>query len=60
MASALEALYSDRDLGRRLGEAGRKRAREFYAWDRLGERMRDIYERVMNRKSFSDLITKDH
>ena len=60
MASALEALYSDRDLGRRLGEAGRKRAREFYAWDRLGERMRDIYERVMNRESFSDLITKDH
>jgi len=60
MASALEALYSDRSLGKRFGEAGRSRAREFYAWDRLGERMREIYERVMNRESFSDLITKDH
>lgn len=59
MTSALEAIYSDRDLRDRLGEAGRKRAREFYAWDRLGDRMLDIYKHVMSRKGFSELATKD-
>ena len=49
MTAALEILYSDRALGQRLGAAGRKRALEFYAWDRLGDRMRDIYENVVSR-----------
>jgi glycosyltransferase involved in cell wall biosynthesis len=49
MTVALEIFYSDRALGQRLGAAGRKRALEFYAWDKLGDRMRDIYENVVRR-----------
>ena len=47
MASALETLYSDRALRQRLGAAGRKRAMEFYAWDRLGDRLQEIYREFL-------------
>jgi glycosyltransferase involved in cell wall biosynthesis len=43
MTAALETLYSDRALGQRFGAAGRKRALEFYVWDRLGDRLQEIY-----------------
>jgi glycosyltransferase involved in cell wall biosynthesis len=59
MASALETLCADDALRHRLGAAGRKRALEFYAWDRLGDRMRDIYENTVSRKGLLDLVTKD-
>jgi glycosyltransferase involved in cell wall biosynthesis len=47
MAKALEGLYLDRDLRERLGRAARKRAEEFYLWDRLGERLMKIYEEAL-------------
>ena len=43
MALALERLYYDKELRRRLGSAGRERAEKFYHWDRLGERLLEIY-----------------
>ena len=57
MASALETLWEDDALRHRMGAAGRKRALEFYAWDRLGDRMRDIYENAVSRKRLLDLVT---
>ena len=59
MASALVALYKDPALGQKLGEAGRKRAMEFYAWDKLGGRMREIYEYAVGGKALSDAALKD-
>jgi glycosyltransferase involved in cell wall biosynthesis len=59
MTSALETLFSDRRLRERLGEAGRKRALEFYAWDRLGERMREIYDFALGLRSFADVDLKE-
>ncbi len=47
MAKALEKLYLDKDLRLRLGKAARKRAEEFYLWDRLGEKMKEIYEEAL-------------
>jgi glycosyltransferase involved in cell wall biosynthesis len=47
MAKALEGLYLDRDLRERLGRAARRRAEEFYLWDRLGERLMKIYEEAI-------------
>lgn len=44
MAKALERLYLDKDLRITMGKAARKRAEEFYLWDRLGEKMQEIYE----------------
>jgi glycosyltransferase involved in cell wall biosynthesis len=58
MTLALETLCVDDALRHRLGSAGRKRALEFYAWDKLGNRMHDIYENAMIQKGLSDLVIK--
>jgi glycosyltransferase involved in cell wall biosynthesis len=58
MAAALERFHTDLTLRRRMGEAGRKRAMEFYAWDRLGERMREIYEYAVGGEALSDADPK--
>ena len=42
LALALERLQADPDLRLRLGRAARRRAEDFYLWDRLGERLREI------------------
>jgi Glycosyltransferase len=42
LAAALERLWKDPGLRLRLGRAARRRAEDFYLWDRLGERLRDI------------------
>ena len=48
MAHALEKLYLDKDLRMKMGRAARKRAEEFYLWDRLGERMQEIYQNALS------------
>jgi len=47
IAAALQDLHSDRDLGRRLGLAARERVREYYLWDRLGDRLQSLYEDIL-------------
>ena len=47
MAKALEKLHLNKDLHTKMGEAARKRAEEFYLWDRLGERLQEIYEQAL-------------
>ena len=59
MASALETLFEDDDLRHRLGAAGRKRALEFYVWDKLGDRMRKIYEYAVGGKALADEALRD-
>lgn len=44
LAAALERLYTDEELRLRLGKAARERAARLYHWDRLGERMLEIYQ----------------
>lgn len=46
LAEALERLYLDPELRRRLGEAGRARAENDYHWDRLGDRLTEIYQQI--------------
>jgi glycosyltransferase involved in cell wall biosynthesis len=48
LAGALEKLCLDEGLRSRLGRAARERAREFYVWDRLGQRLFDIYEAALH------------
>lgn len=43
LAEALERLYADEGLRHKMGDMGRVRAETMYHWDRLGERLRDIY-----------------
>ena len=47
LAEALETLHQDDGLRFRMGQAARERARSVYHWDRLGERLRDIYQDVL-------------
>ena len=53
LARALELLYKDRELCTSLGKAGRARAEDEYHWDRLGDRLMDIYQQALqtNRSS---------
>ena len=47
LAEALERLYSDRDLRLKMGQAAQKRAIECYHWDRLGDRLSEIYRTAL-------------
>ncbi len=47
MAGALERLYNDKELRCRMGKAARARAEQLYHWDRLGERLNQIYEHAL-------------
>jgi glycosyltransferase involved in cell wall biosynthesis len=44
LAAALERLYTDEELRLRMGKVARERAAKLYHWDRLGERMLEIYQ----------------
>jgi glycosyltransferase involved in cell wall biosynthesis len=50
MARALDRLYTDKELRHRMGMAGRERAEKLYHWDRLGERLLEIYTDVLQVK----------
>jgi glycosyltransferase involved in cell wall biosynthesis len=50
IANALERLYGDRELLARMGKAARHRAEEVYGLDKLGDRLRGIYESVLGVK----------
>ena len=45
-SKAISRLAGQRSLRRALGRAGRKRTLEYYLWDRLGERIENIYRRA--------------
>jgi len=47
MAEALKTLYLNRELREKMGEAGFRRAEEFYLWDRLGDQLQRIYQEVL-------------
>ncbi|KKU73683.1 MAG: Glycosyl transferase group 1 [Parcubacteria group bacterium GW2011_GWA2_47_26] len=46
LANQLEILLMQKDLTRKMGEAGRKRAEEFYSWTGIGNKMEEIYKKV--------------
>lgn len=48
MADALKLLYCNKRLREKLGRVARKRVESFYLWDRLGERLLEIYKNVLN------------
>jgi glycosyltransferase involved in cell wall biosynthesis len=48
MAKALEKLYLDDKLRIQMGINARKRAKEYYLWEHLGERLQEIYKEVLH------------
>ena len=47
LRGALERLLADRELRRRLGAAGRRRAEERLAWPRVTEATLSVYEAAL-------------
>ena len=47
MASALDRLYLNADLRKNLGEAAHERAESAYHWDKLGDRLMEIYQQSL-------------
>jgi len=48
LARALGVLAKDPELLRAMGRAGRERAEEYYLWDRHGERLLEIYRKILS------------
>jgi glycosyltransferase involved in cell wall biosynthesis len=51
LRAALERLLADRDLRRRMGEAGRRRAAEHFSWPIVTRKTLDVYARYAGKKS---------
>jgi glycosyltransferase involved in cell wall biosynthesis len=47
-ARALRVLARDRELRRSMGRSGQQRARDYYLWDRRGERLAAVYRGAWN------------
>ena len=54
LAAALERLCADKELRLRMGRAARQRAERIYHWDRLAERMIEIYNDVLGNQVGKD------
>ena len=51
LRAALERLLADRELRRRMGGAGRRRAAEHFSWDSVTRKTLDVYARYAGKKS---------
>jgi alpha-maltose-1-phosphate synthase len=47
LAAGLTRVVSDPAMARTMGEAGRRRAEEHFAWDAIAERTQELYRRVL-------------
>jgi glycosyltransferase involved in cell wall biosynthesis len=50
LRSAIERLLGDRELRRRMGAAGRRRAAEHFSWDAVTRRTVELYARYAGKK----------
>ncbi len=48
MAAAMETLYGDKKLRDAMGRAAKARVLEFYVWDRLGDRLGELYSEILD------------
>ena len=53
IAIALEDLYQNAERRAELGRSARKRVEELYLWDKLGDRLKDIYDQAFDPKDAS-------
>ena len=58
LAEALETLYRQSELRAQLGAAARERVLSHYHWDRLGERLREIYSEVLTQRGNRDEMSQ--
>jgi glycosyltransferase involved in cell wall biosynthesis len=51
LAEALERLYVNDGLRKSLGEAARDKIKGYYLWDRLGDRIAEIYQQAVSAQN---------
>ena len=51
LAKALEQLYVDENLRKLLGEAAKQKIKGHYLWDRLGDRVAEIYQQAVSDRN---------
>jgi glycogen synthase len=51
LARAVNRLFQDEPLRRRLGDAGLRRAREVYSWRNVAAQVSDLYQEILRRDS---------
>lgn len=51
--NAIIELYSNPELGEKMGEAGRERVKQHYLWQKRGEQMNQIYAQVLKNEPMS-------
>ncbi|MBU1474579.1 MAG: glycosyltransferase family 4 protein [Acidobacteria bacterium] len=59
MTDALLDLHRNPERRRLIGEAALERVRKVYLWDRQGERMEDLYRRIMDGRSLDSWGKQD-
>lgn len=47
LAQAIETLRCDPERARQMGETGRRQVEQFYTWERVASRMREVYQRAL-------------
>lgn len=55
LANAISRLIGDRDLAKRLGDAGRERALRLFTLDHFDRRFAELFDRVLSGQSIGDL-----
>jgi glycosyltransferase involved in cell wall biosynthesis len=55
LRAALAALLDDRELSRRMGEAGRRRASETYSWESVIRRLSGLWRELKREAAGSDI-----
>ena len=48
VADAIISLLEDRELGRRMGQAGRVRANDVFSWQRFATTLESVYDRLLD------------
>jgi len=52
LAAALLRLIENPDLREKMGAAGQRRVKEYYSWDKKGEFIHQIYQKVLKNEGF--------
>jgi glycosyltransferase involved in cell wall biosynthesis len=47
LAQKISYLLSDESLRKKMGEAGRRHAKEFYSWGKIGKQLETIYKEIL-------------
>jgi glycosyltransferase involved in cell wall biosynthesis len=59
MASAMERLFTDRPMARKLGERAREQARRDFSWSQVAARVEQVYHDVMGKEpEWRPLVTE--